>query len=141
MDKEALRRAAEKRLVGFAVTCGLELDTVEIGETNGHCPLRPALLNPYGFVHGGAIDTIMDTLGGMTACGAGDPPRYVVTRSTNVHYLRPVLGSVMRGRATAIKAGKQTCLIRAEVFDEEDRLCAEGLLEFFYLDKRIEELE
>ena len=141
MDKEALRRAAEKRLVGFAVTCGLILDTVETGETTGRCLLNPALLNPYGFAHGGAIDTVMDTLGGITASGAGDPPRYVVTRSTDVHYLRPVLGGVMRGRATAIKAGKQTCLIRAEVFDEEERLCAEGLLEFVYLDRRIEDLE
>ena len=141
MDKDALRRAAEKRLVGFAVTCGLILDTVETGETTGHCLLNPSLLNPYGFAHGGAIDTVMDTLGGITASGAGDPPRYVVTRSTDVHYLRPVLGGVMRGRATAIKAGKQTCLIRAEVFDEEERLCAEGLLEFVYLDRRIEDLE
>ena len=135
MDNEALMRAAKKRLVGFAVTCGLELDTVKVGETTGHCVLKPELRNPYGFVHGGAIDTVMDTLGGMTASGASDPPRYVVTRSVDVHYLRPVLGGVMRGRATAIKAGKQTCLIRAEVFDEENRLCAEGLLEFLYLDK------
>ena len=27
---------------------------------------------------------------------------------------------------------------QAEVFDEEKRLCAEGLLEFFYLDKTVE---
>ncbi len=139
MDKESRMRMAKKRLIGFAVTCGLELDTVEIGETTGHCVLRPELLNPYGFVHGGAIDTVMDTLGGMTASGAADPPRYVVTRSVEAHYLRPILGTVMRGRAQAIKVGKQTCLIRAEVFDEEDRLCAEGLLEFFYLDKLIKE--
>ncbi len=132
-------RAAKKRLVGFAVTCGLELDTVEFGKTTGHCVLKPELLNPYGYVHGGAIDTIMDTLGGMTASGAADPPRYVVTRSVEAHYLRPVLGRVMRGEARVVKAGKQTCLIRAEVFDEEDRLCAEGLLEFFYLERRIEE--
>ena len=139
MDRERLMKAAKKRLVGFAVTCGLELDTVEIGETTGHCMLKPELRNPYGFVHGGAIDTIMDTLGGMTASGAADPPRYVVTRSVEVHYLRPILGTVMRGKANAIKVGKQTCLIRAEVFDEEDKLCAEGLLEFFYLDRLIEE--
>ena len=141
MNSEGLMRAAKKRMVGFAVTCGLELDTVEIGETTGHCMLRSELRNPYGFVHGGAIDTIMDTLGGITASGAVDPPRCTVTRSVDVHYLRPVLGSVMRGRANAIKAGKQTCLIRAEIFDEEDRLCAEGLLEFFYMDKLVDELD
>ncbi len=141
MDKESRMRMAKKRLIGFAVTCGLELDTVEIGETTGHCVLRPELLNPYGFVHGGAIDTVMDTLGGMTASGAADPPRYVVTRSVEAHYLHPVLGGMMRGKANVVKVGKQTFLIRAEVFDEQDRLCAEGLLEFFYLDRLIEDYE
>ena len=139
MEKEALRRAAQKRLVGFAATCGIELDSVESGETTGRCALRQELRNPYGVVHGGAIDTIMDTLGGITASGASEPPRYVVTRSVDIHYLKPVLGDVMRGRAAVIKAGKQTCLIRGEVFDENDRLCAEGLLEFFYLDRQVEE--
>ena len=81
----------------------------------------------------------MDTLGGITSSGVSDPPRYVVTRSVDVHYLRPVLGERMRGRAMVVKAGKQTCLIRAEVFDGEGQLCAEGLLEFYYLDKYIEE--
>ena len=139
MDKEAVLSAARKRMTGFAATCGLEIDTMEKGETTGHCMLRPELRNHYGFVHGGVIDTLMDTLGGLTAHVAAEPPCQVVTRSVDAHYLRPVLGSVMRGRATAIKVGKQICLIRAEVFDEEDRLCAEGLLEFIYLDKPIKE--
>ena len=138
MDRDFLMDMARRRLVGFSVYCGLELDTVEPGEVTGHCALRPELLNPYGFTHGGAINTIMDTLGGTAACSAVEPPRYVVTRSADVHYLRPVLGKAMQGKARAIKAGKQTCLVRAEVYDEEDRLCAEGLLEFFYLDKTFE---
>ena len=138
MEKNSLMKMARGRLVGFAVYCGLELDEVNAGEVRGHCALRPELLNPYGFTHGGAINTVMDTFGGMAACGAVEPSRYVVTRSADVHYLRPVLGGMMYAHATAIKAGKQTCLVRAEVFDEEKRLCAEGLLEFFYLDKTVE---
>ena len=138
MENDKLMKIARSRLVGFAVHCGLELDSVEPGHVAGHCVLRPELLNPYGFTHGGAINTIMDTFGGIAASGASEPPRYVVTRSADVHYLRPVLGGTMFAKAEAIKAGKQTCLVRAEVFDEENRLCAEGLLEFFYLDKKVE---
>lgn len=138
MDLKQLNEMARRRLVGFASTIGLELDEVEPGRSRGHCALRPELLNPYGFAHGGAINTVMDTLGGMAACGAVDPPRYMVTRSADVHYLRPVLGGMMKGRAEAVKAGKQVCLVRAEIFDEEDRLCAEGLIEYYYLNKNVE---
>ena len=126
---------AQKRIVGFAAYCGLKLEELRPGEAKGSCPLRPELLNPYGYVHGGAIDTLLDTLGGICAYTATLPPRYVVTRSTDIHYLRPIVGEIMRGTACAVKSGRQTCLIRAEAFDGEGRLCAEGLLEFFYTDR------
>ena len=80
----------------------------------------------------------MDTLGGTCASSSSVPPRYVVTRGADVHYLRPVLGTEVRCTTKTVKAGRQTCLVQAEVFDDQDRLCAEGLLEFFYLDKEIE---
>ena len=133
MKNEKLMKIARSRLVGFAVHCGLELDSVEPGHVAGHCALRPELLNPYGFTHGGAINTIMDTFGGIAASGASEPPRYVVTRSADVHYVRPLMGSRMDVRCEVIKAGKQTCLVRAEALDDEGRLCTEGLLEFFYV--------
>ena len=138
MDDQYWMKLAKKRMVGFAVTCGMELDHVEKGAVKAHCDLRPELLNPYDYVHGGAINTIMDTCGGMTASSASEPPRYVVTRSADVHYLRPIMGSRMSCRTSVVRAGQQMCLIRAEVFDETERLCATGLLEFFYLEKTIE---
>ena len=126
------------RLVGFAPHIGITIDTLEPGHGTGHCDLTPEHFNPYGFAHGGAINALMDTVGGFTASVAHGELRYVVTRSADVHYLRPVLGGTMYAKAEAVKAGKQTCLVRAEVFDEENRLCAEGLLEFFYLDRTVE---
>ena len=138
MDNESLLNKGRKRLTGFAAYCGLELDTMEPGKATGRCKLREELLNPYGMAHGGAINTILDTIGGLAASSAIDPPHYLVTRSADVHYLRPISGEVMFSRAEVIKAGKQMCLVRAEVFDEKDRLCAEGLLEFFYLDEIVE---
>ena len=135
MEKKELTEMAKKRIVGFAAVCGLEINEVEPGYAAGQCPLKDELLNPYGFTHGGAVNTIMDTLGGTAAISSQDPLRYVVTRSADVHYLRPVMGSVMKGTARVIRAGRQMCLVQAEVFDEEDRLCATGMLEFFYIDR------
>ena len=133
-EKETLFESAQKRVVGFSRTCGLRLSAVEPGDVRGYCPLHEGLLNPFGYVHGGAVNTLMDTLSGMAATWISSPPRYVVTRSADVHYLLPIRGERMSGRARVIRSGGHACLVQAEVFDEQDRLCATGLLEFYYLD-------
>ena len=122
------------RLVGFAPHIGITIDTLEPGHGTGHCDLTPEHFNPYGFAHGGAINALMDTVGGFTASVAHGELRYVVTRSADVHYVRPLMGSRMDVRCEVIKAGKQTCLVRAEALDDQGRLCTEGLLEFFYVE-------
>ena len=97
------------RLVGFAPHIGITIDTLEPGHGTGHCDLTPEHFNPYGFAHGGAINALMDTVGGFTASVAHGELRYVVTRSADVHYVRPLMGSRMDVRCEGIKAGKQTC--------------------------------
>ncbi len=134
MEKKSLLDRSKRRLGGFAEACGIDLVSVEPGEVTGVCPIHPGLTNPYGYAHGGAIDTMMDTLGGIAASTAVDPPRWVVTRSMDVHYLRPITKGDLRGRAKAVKAGKQVCLVETQVLDSEGRLCAAGMLEFFYVD-------
>lgn len=124
----------KSRLVGFAPYLGITFDSLEPGSGSGHCLLRPELLNPYGFAHGGAINALMDTVGGFTASIASGELRYVVTRSADVHYVRPLTGSRMDVKTKVVKAGKQTCLVQAEAFDDQGRLCTEGLLEFFYVE-------
>lgn len=135
MDRDELMDLARKRVVGFAAYCGLTLTSVEPGSVRGYCPLVPELLNPYGKAHGGAISTLMDTLSGICASSASVPYRYVVTRSADVHYLRPVTGSRIAGWARAVRAGRQMCLVQAEIYDDQDRLCASGQLEFFYVEE------
>lgn len=135
MSEESLMEALKKRLVGFARLCGVELISTAPGEITGACRLREELLNPYGMVHGGAVNTLLDTLGGMAACSARLPMRYVVTRSADIHFLRPISGERMTGKAHVIHSGRQMCLVQAEAFDDQGRLCASGQLEFFYVDK------
>ena len=99
----------------------------------GGTGLGLSIVHQLVLLHGGAINALMDTVGGFTASVAHGELRYVVTRSADVHYVRPLMGSRMDVRCEVIKAGKQTCLVRAEALDDEGRLCTEGLLEFFYV--------
>ena len=122
------------RLVGFAPHIGVRIDALEPGRGSGHCDLGPEHLNPYGYAHGGAINALMDTVGGFTASVAHGRLRYVVTRSADLHYVRPLTGSRMDVRCEVVKAGERTCLVRGEALDDQGRLCTEGLLEFFYVE-------
>lgn len=127
---------AASRFTGFTQTCGIRLEVLEEG---GFCrcrmPLGEGLLNPQGVAHGGAIATLMDVATGTAAIFCGDKPRMGVTRGAEVHYLRPISGGAVRGEARVVQAGRSFAFVRVQVFDEDDRLCAEGSFEYFYTQK------
>ena len=77
---------------------------------------------------------MLDVAGGISAAYAGDEPRRVVTQSSDIHYLRPLTGSVMIAEGRVIRAGRHTCLSRVDLFDDQGRLCCTGDLELFYLE-------
>jgi uncharacterized protein (TIGR00369 family) len=113
---------------------GLRAEAVGQGWCRLVCPIRPELLNPQGGVHGGMSATMLDVAGGVAAIYAGGEARPMVTRSASLHYLRPLTGGLMRAEGRVVKAGRRTCLARAELYDEADRLCCVGDLELFYTD-------
>ena len=135
MEENELLEMAKKRVMGFSASCGLELESVRAGEASGSCPVREDLLNPHGNVHGGVISTLMDTLSGVAASFTPVPPRPVVTRSADVHFLRSIRSGTMHGRASVVRAGRTLCLMHAEVFDDAETLCAAGFFEFCYIDR------
>ena len=58
----------------------------------------------------------------------------MVTQSSDAHYLRPLTGSMMIAEGRVIRAGRHTCLARADLYDDQGRLCCTGDLELFYLE-------
>lgn len=123
---------AASRLTGFTELCGIRLETLELGFCRCVMELEDKLLNPQGAVHGGAIATIMDVATGTAAIFNSDPPRLGVTRTADVHYLRPVLAGPIRAEARVVRAGKSFAYVRVELLDGQDRLCADGSFEYFY---------
>ena len=113
---------------------GLRCEAVGQGWSRVVCEIRPELCNPWGAVHGGMSATIMDVAGGIAAIYAGDEPRQVVTQSSDAHYLRPLTGTMIIAEGRVIRAGRHTCLARADLYDDQGRLCCTGDLELFYLE-------
>lgn len=113
---------------------GLRAEAVAKGWCRIVCRVRPEHCNPRGAVHGGMSATILDVAGGVAAIYASGEARPMVTRSADLHYLRPLTGAKMIAEGRVVKAGRRTCLARVELSDEEGNLCCAGDLELFYLD-------
>ncbi len=134
--REDWLQAINEGMGPFNRLVGLRAEAVAQGWCRIVCDIRPELCNPGGSIHGGMSATILDVAGGVAAIYASGKARPMVTRSADLHYLRPLTGSRMAAEGRVVKAGRQTCLVRVELYDDQDRLCCAGDLELFYTDRK-----
>ncbi len=89
----------------------------------------PDSLNPYGFVHGGALYTMADC-----ACGAAartDGRKYV-TISSSFNFLHSGLdGDTIRAEAKVRRRGRTTCYVEVDLTNGRGDLLASGNFTFF----------
>ena len=74
----------------FSYENGIYVTKVEPGRAEGVLEVGPDSINPHGMVHGGALATLADTVGGSCACATG---RRCVTASSSMEFLRPASAS------------------------------------------------
>ena len=89
-------------------------------------------LNPYGFVHGGALYTMADCAGGAAARTDG---RKYVTISSSFNFLhsgRP--GDLIRAEARVRRRGRTTCYVDVDLTNEKRELLASGNFTFFSIE-------
>jgi len=92
----------------------------------------PDSLNPYGFVHGGALFTMADC-----ACGAAartDGRKYV-TLSSSFNFLHSGLkGDAIRAEAKVRRRGHTTCYVDVDLTNGQGELLASGSFTFFCIE-------
>jgi uncharacterized protein (TIGR00369 family) len=110
----------------FDATIGLVVEeSDEIGRCRARLPVRPAVCQPMGIVHGGVYAAIAETLASMgTARGVLADGRVPLGMSNNTSFLRPVSEGTVHGEAVAIHRGRTTWVWDVEMRDDHDRLCA-----------------
>ena len=111
----------------------MEYNFIRLTETGGGkavCALepRPESLNPYGFVHGGAIYTIADDVAGYAAHTDGNQ---WVTQNSTVHFLSNQSGGVLTGTAEVRHRGRRTCLVDVTITGDAGRLIAAGSFVYY----------
>ena len=112
----------------LAIHLGIRITEVREGYCEGCMEYRPELGGSNGAIHGGALCTMIDTVGGTAAASHGDN---CTTSTITIQYLRASRSKgKLRCVARELKAGKRICSIQAEVYDEDGTLLTVALCEY-----------
>lgn len=111
----------------FSYENGIELTHVEPGLARGVLHAGPNSINPHGMIHGGAMATLADTVGGTCACSRGGT---CVTSSSSMEFLRPAHGDLFC-EATPKKLGRKLSVVQIVIRDTRDKVVATGTFSFF----------
>ena len=116
----------------FSYENGILLTEVEPGYARGELNVGPNSINPHGNVHGGALATLADTVGGSCACATG---RRCVTAGSSMEFLRPASGNRITCIATPKKEGRTLSVIQVELYNDQGKLVVTGTFTFFMMEK------
>jgi uncharacterized protein (TIGR00369 family) len=97
------------------VTLGATLERVAPGEVDVRLPFRAALSQQHGFLHAGAITTIVDSACGYAALTLMPPGAAVLSVEFKVNLLAPGRGDSFLARGRVLKAGRTLSVCTGEV--------------------------
>lgn len=101
---------------GLMATLGARLEKVEAGEVHIALPFSSALSQQHGYVHGGAITSIVDAACGYAAQTRAPSKQHgVVTAEFKINFMRPAIGERFLAVGTVVQAGKSLAVCTGEV--------------------------
>ncbi|MGE0564281.1 MAG: PaaI family thioesterase [Pseudolabrys sp.] len=121
----SVQQTIEQRIRGsferqqFMTMLGARLDAVRDGEVEIVLPFSPSLTQQHGFIHAGAVTTIVDTACGFAALTKMPANAAVLTAEFKLNLMSPAKGERLRARGRVVRAGKTLMVCLGEVFAEE----------------------
>ena len=111
-------------LIPFAATLGMELVSASPDEVVGRLAWREELCTTGGAMHGGALMSLADNLGGVCAylnlpAGAG-----TATISSSTNFMRGVREGYVTATARPLRVGRTVIVVHTELRDDKGRLAA-----------------
>lgn len=100
---------------GLMATLGAELVAVADGEVRIALPFSRQLSQQHGYIHAGAITSIVDSACGYAALTKAPPEREVVTAEFKVNFMRPAVGDRFLAIGRVQNAGRQLAVCTGEV--------------------------
>ena len=105
----------------MAELVGIEVTHAEPRHVVGELTMRDDLSQPHGYMHGGALMTLMDTLAGMASALNLAPGQGFLTVELKINFLRSVRSGRVIAEATAVHIGRRTHVWQMTARDEQGR--------------------
>jgi uncharacterized protein (TIGR00369 family) len=137
--------AFEKKVRGsfgrqpFMSTIGAEMISVGQGRVEIRFPFSSKLTQQHGFVHAGAVTSIMDSACGYAALSVAPEEADVLSVEFKVNLLAPGIGESFVARASVKRAGKRLAVCTADAFAVkagEEKLIATMLATIMNIDSK-----
>lgn len=113
-----------------AFTSFIGIEITDVGELTAEGTLSTLAVhsNPMGSLHGGALFTLMDAVGGAAAASLG---KGCATVDCTVHFLSAVVpGDRLCCRAECVKSGRHIMIVRSSVTNQEGKELAVSTLTY-----------
>jgi acyl-coenzyme A thioesterase 13 len=125
-------RVALVQTRGLNKAWGMKVITYGEGRARVELVVSEAVQNLNGFLHGGAIATLVDHAGTVAILSADRLGRPGVTTDLNVTYFAPGAGgSTVTAEAKVLKIGKTLAFVTVDVLGADGTLLAQGRMTKF----------
>ena len=82
------------------------------------------VLNPFGYVAGGALSVFADELLGSAIGSVMEAGEFATTAELKISFLKPVKKGLLRGRGHVVRKGQRVAFVEAHVLNDKDELVA-----------------
>lgn len=130
-ERKALWESMFERFVGepfFPTYLGFVIEEVRADYSRMRLPYRAELNQPAGFVHGGAIASLIDTAVVPAISSVGDQRLDMLTLHLGINFLSAVQAQDVIAEAWVERRGRKTQFCRVEVRSAAGELAAVGEL-------------
>ena len=104
----------------FMDTLGARLVSVRPGEVVIELPFSSQLTQQHGFLHAGAITSIVDSACGYAALSLMPKGSAVLSVEFKVNFMKPAAGSLFRATGKVLKSGKTLSVCTGTVEARQD---------------------
>ena len=104
---------------GLMITLGAELVRVAPGEVQIALIPRPELSQQHGYIHAGAITSVLDSACGYAALTVAPAGLDVLTVEFKINFIRPAVADRFVAIGKVTKAGRTLTVCQGEVIGEQ----------------------
>ena len=102
-------------------TLGVEVTAVEPGKVEMSLRHDDRFTQQHGFLHAGAVASVLDTACGYAAFSVMPPDAAVLTASYTINLLAPAAGERFTITGEVVRAGRTLVVCRGEAFADGDK--------------------